>query len=208
MAADTRWRISGDYFENCNCDVVCPCLFSPAPPLTSQPTQGACEVGFGFHVTHGNFGDVALDGFNVAVLARTPGPMAEGNWTVALYVDESADEAQRAALTAIFSGAAGGTMGNLAPLISTVLGVVPVPIHWTAEAQHRSIEIPGRMAMGVVAAPSMVPGEEIWARNAHPFASEIAMAVGTDASTWTDFGMRWDNSGKNGHYAPIEWTNA
>jgi len=208
MAADTRWHITGDYFENCNCDVVCPCLFSPAPPMSSQPTQGACEVGFGFHVDHGNYGDVALDGFNVAVLARTPGPMAEGNWTVALYVDEGADETQRAALTAIFSGAAGGTMGNLAPLISTVLGVVPAPIHWLAEDRRRSIEIPGRMAMGVVAAPSMVPDQAIWARNAHPFAAEIAMAVGTDASTWADFGMRWDNSGKNGHYAPIDWTNA
>ena len=63
------------------------------------------------------------------------------------------------------------------------------------------------MAMGVVAVPSMVPDQAIWARNAHVFASEIAMAVGTDASTWTDFGMRWDNSGKNGHYAPIDWSN-
>lgn len=208
MAVDTRWHITGDYFENCSCDIVCPCLFSPAPPMTSQPTNGACEVAFGFHVATGNFGDVALDGFNVAVLARTPGPMAEGDWTVALYVDESAGEAQRAALTAIFSGAAGGTMGMLAPLISTVLGVVPVPIHWRTEDRKRSIEIPGRMAMSVVATPSMVPDQEIWARNAHPFASEIAMAVGGEGSTWTDYGMRWDNSGKNGHYAPIDWTNA
>lgn len=207
MAADTRWRVTGDYFENCNCDVACPCLFSPAPPFTSQPTQGACEVAFGFHVGHGNFGDVRLDGLNVAMAVRTPGPMAEGDWTVALYVDEAADGPQREALTAIFSGAAGGTMGNFAPLISTVLGVVPAPIRWHAEAGRRSIEIPGRMALGVVAAPSVVPDEAIWARNAHPFASEVAMAVGTEASTWADFGMRWDNSGKNGHYAPIDWTN-
>jgi hypothetical protein len=206
--ADTRWRIKGDYFENCNCDIVCPCLFSTAPLLTSQPTEGACEVGFGFHVDRGNFGEVALDGFNVAVLARTPGPMAEGNWTVALYVDERADGPQREALTAIFSGAAGGTMGNLAPLISTVLGVVSAPIHWQAEDRRRSIEIPGRMAMGVVAVPGAVLNEAIWARNAHPFASEVAMAVGTEGSTWVDYGMRWDNSGKNGHYAPIDWTNA
>jgi len=34
------------------------------------------------------------------------------------------------------------------------------------------------------------------------------MAVGEDGSTWTDYGMRWDNSGKNGHYAPINWSNA
>jgi hypothetical protein len=25
--------------------------------------------------------------------------------------------------------------------------------------------------------------------------------------TFTDHGMRWDNSGKNGHYAPISWSN-
>jgi hypothetical protein len=26
-------------------------------------------------------------------------------------------------------------------------------------------------------------------------------------STFNDHGMRWDNSGKNGHYAPINWSN-
>jgi hypothetical protein len=38
MAADTRWQITGDYLESCNCDVVCPCNFSPAP--ANVPTQG------------------------------------------------------------------------------------------------------------------------------------------------------------------------
>jgi len=40
----TQWRLTGDYFENCNCDVACPCLFSAAAPLTSRPSQGACDV--------------------------------------------------------------------------------------------------------------------------------------------------------------------
>src|SRR6516165_3272301 len=26
MAAEVQWHFSGDYFENCNCSVVCPCL--------------------------------------------------------------------------------------------------------------------------------------------------------------------------------------
>jgi len=29
--------------------------------MTSTPTQGACEVGFGFHIDDGSFGDVSLD---------------------------------------------------------------------------------------------------------------------------------------------------
>jgi hypothetical protein len=26
-------------------------------------------------------------------------------------------------------------------------------------------------------------------------------------STFADYGMSWDNSGKNAHYAPIDWSN-
>ena len=47
MAAQVKWHLSGDYFENCNCDVVCPCLISPAAPLTSRPTQGDCRAAQG-----------------------------------------------------------------------------------------------------------------------------------------------------------------
>ncbi|MFL5625724.1 MAG: DUF1326 domain-containing protein, partial [Ktedonobacteraceae bacterium] len=54
-STQTSWQITGDYFENCNCDVVCPCLFSPNPPLTSRPTAGACEVAFGFHIDQGRY---------------------------------------------------------------------------------------------------------------------------------------------------------
>ena len=107
-STQTRWQIAGDYFENCNCDVVCPCLFSPNAPLTSQPTAGACEVAFGFHIDQGSYGGATLDGLNVAMAVRTPGPMAEGNWSVALYLDERADEQQRQALQAIFTGSVGG----------------------------------------------------------------------------------------------------
>jgi len=202
------WQITGDYFENCNCDVVCPCLISPNAPMTSQPTAGACEVAFGFHIDRGGYDATPLDGLNVAMIARTPGPMAHGNWSVALYLDERANEQQRQALQTIFTGADGGPISALAPLISTVLGAKAVPINFQKEGKRRSVEIPSVMQLAVHAVPSMNPDEEIWAKNAHPFASSVAMAVGEEHSTWTDYGMRWDNSGKNGHYAPINWSNA
>lgn len=207
-AVETGWRIQGEYLENCNCDVVCPCLFSPLAPMTSTPTQGACEVGFGFHVDDGSFGDVSLDGLNVAVIARTPGPMAEGNWQIALYIDDRADDKQDEALQAIFTGAAGGVMANLAPLIGEVLGVRKASITWQKDGQRRSVQVDDVMKMAVQAAPSINPEGEIWATNAHPFAPEgVAMAVGEKQSTYADYDMRWDNSGKNAHYAPINWSN-
>lgn len=205
----TRWQFTGEYFENCNCDVVCPCLFSPLTPFTAKPTQGACEVAFAFHVDHGTYGDVTLDGLNAVVIARTPGPMADGNWSVAAYLDERADDQQRGALQAIFTGANGGPMGDFASLVSNVLGAKTAAITFTKEGLRRSVEIPGTMHMSVHAAPSLVPGKEIWAQNAHDFnLAGVAMAVGDQGSTWEDYGMRWDNSGKNGHYAPINWSNA
>jgi uncharacterized protein DUF1326 len=102
----TAWRLSGDYFENCSCTVVCPCLISPRPQLTSKPTQGACDVPLAFHIDAGKYGDVRLDGLNVVLVVHTPGPMGEGNWTAAAYIDERADERQTEALGAIFTGMA------------------------------------------------------------------------------------------------------
>lgn len=208
-AATPSWSITGEYFENCNCAVVCPCLMSANAPLTSPPTEGACEVAFAFHLDRGTFGDVALDGLNVVMIARTPGPMIEGNWTAALYVDERADERQSAAVQAIFTGQAGGVMGSFAPLISEVLGVKTVPIRYAVEGKRRSVEIPGIMDLAVrPAASAMGEDKELVAVNAHPFAPEgVAIAVGEPGSTWADYGLRWDNSGKNGHYAAIRWSS-
>jgi hypothetical protein len=207
--AAPAWSIRGEYFENCNCTVACPCLFSTAAPLTSMPTEGACEVGFAFHLDEGAFGDVRLDGLNVALIGRTPGPMIEGNWSVALYVDERADARQQEALQAIFAGAAGGVMGSLAPLIGEVLGVKSAPISYQREGKRRAVEIPGVMQMAVRPTPSIMGEDhEVVAINAHPFAPEgVVMAVGDEGSTWSDYGLRWDNSGRNGHYGAISWSN-
>ena len=44
------WHLKGEYFENCNCDVLCPCVI-PGPP--NDPTEGHCDVGFAFHIQEG-----------------------------------------------------------------------------------------------------------------------------------------------------------
>lgn len=208
-ATQTSWKISGDYFENCNCAVVCPCVASPNAPLTSQPTEGDCEAPIAFHINQGTFGDVTLDDLNAVVILRTPGPMGDGNGTVALYTDERADDRQRDALTAIFGGTAGGPMGALAPLITEMLGVKSVPITYTVGQRSRSVEVPGILHLGVTAAPSVNPDEEMWLTNAHPlFPEKIAVAVGDNDSTYEDYGLRWDNSGKNGFYAPFTWSDS
>jgi hypothetical protein len=208
MPDQVQWQLSGDYFENCNCSVVCPCLVSSAAPLTARPTEGVCDVALVFHIDTGRYGDTALDGLNVALAVHTPGPMGQGDWTVGAYIDQRADARQTEALGAIFTGAAGGPMAMFAPLIATNLGAKKLPITYRVEGKKRSAEIPDILHMSVEPLPTMHPGGEIWASVGHPVSPDkLALAVGGPGNTYADHGMRWDNSGKNGHYAPINWSN-
>ncbi|MEE8334606.1 MAG: DUF1326 domain-containing protein, partial [Alphaproteobacteria bacterium] len=45
------WSLKGTYFESCNCDAACPCVF------LSAPTDGDCTVLIGWHIDQGNDGD-------------------------------------------------------------------------------------------------------------------------------------------------------
>ena len=193
MADQIQWQLSGDYFENCSCTLLCPCLVSAAAPLTSKPTEGYCNVPLLFHVDSGRYGDVALDGLNVAVMLHAPGVMAEGNWSVAAYIDERADDKQTEALGAIFTGAAGGPMAAFAPLISKNLGVRKVPIAFRIEGKTRSAEIPGILHMSVNPLPTMHPGGEMWANLGHPVSPDkMALAVGAAGNSYNDHGMPQD----------------
>jgi hypothetical protein len=202
----TKWSLSGDYFENCNCNVTCPCVISSAAPLTSRPTEGDCHVAFLYHINHGVYGDVKLDGLNAVVCLSSQGPMASGNWTAAAYLDERADEKQTEALGAIFGGTAGGPIAAFAPLIGKSLGAKKVPISFKIDGKVRSGEILGVLSMSVRPVQSLAGDEEMWVSGIYPWA-RVALAVGRDNSTYADHGMHWDNSGRNGFYAPINWAN-
>ena len=204
-----QWRLSGDYFENCNCSVVCPCLISTSAPMTSRPTEGVCNVAIAFHVDEGKYGNVRLNGLSAALAIHTPARMADGNWSVAAYIDSRADEKQAEALTAIFTGSAGGPLSQLAPLIGKVLGVKNVPITYKIYGKRRSAEIPKILEMSVEPLPTMHPDGEMWVNSGHPISPDkLALGVGISGNSFTDHGMSWDNSGRNGHYAPIRWSNA
>jgi hypothetical protein len=167
-----------------------------------------CDVALFFHIDTGSYDGLALDGLNVAVVAHAPGPMGAGNWTIAAYIDERADDQQTAAIGAIFGGGEGGPMAAFAPLVGTHLGAKKVPIQYAINGKARAAQIPGVLQMAVEPVPSLHPSGESWAAQGHPVAPDrLAFAVGSPGSTFADHGMRWDNSGKNGHYAPISWSN-
>ncbi len=137
------FKVEGDYFEACSCAVSCPCVFlGPA-------TEDDCDVFLAWHVTEGDKDGVDLSGLNAALAVHTPKQMTDGNWTVALYLDDQASPDQAEALGAIFSGAAGGHLANLAPLIGTVSGVNSAPITFTKKDGKRSLSVGEVLSMDV-----------------------------------------------------------
>src|SRR2546425_3921030 len=99
--SNDNWRIDGEYFESCNCELLCPCLLSHAQ---ARPTEGHCDVVLATHIGSGNYGNTDLSGLNAVQALTTPGEMAKGGGTLVVYVDERANDDQRAALEAIFTG--------------------------------------------------------------------------------------------------------
>lgn len=206
--ADVAWEIGGDYFETCSCDYVCPCLPSN---LAARPTQGHCHFAFAFQIDRGRYGGVPLDGLAFAVVGRSPGVMAEGNWSVGLIVDQRASAEQNQAITAIASGQAGGPMAALGPLIGTFLGAEARPIHFQKDGLKRSVSIPGVLDQAVEGVPSPSrPGEPLAIDNTlHPANARLALARAARSHLHV-FGLDWDDAsgGNNGHFAPFHWRNA
>ncbi|MDP9288878.1 MAG: DUF1326 domain-containing protein [Thermoproteota archaeon] len=88
--ANTKWKLEGDYFEGCNCDSICPCIFK------GDPDEGFCNATAAWHIQKGSYNDkINFNGLNVVALFHTPGNMLTGpKWDAALYIDERASKEQ------------------------------------------------------------------------------------------------------------------
>ena len=71
------WHINGDYFENCNCDLICPC---PSYALQGPADNERCFLPLFVHIEDGENDGVRLDGLNFVIVIDAPQVMAEGDW--------------------------------------------------------------------------------------------------------------------------------
>jgi hypothetical protein len=197
------WKLEGDYFEACNCDVVCPCLF------LGNPDKGECNVTVAWHITKGHYHGVPLDGLNVAAVFHTPGNMFTGpKWKAALYLDERANKEQSDALGKIFSGQAGGFFGVVAGLIGEIAGVRSVPIKFEVAGKKRSLHIPSAIDIAIEGIEGADKNQESTIVNAPMLVAPgfPAVIATSTKNSYTDHGMHWDNSGKNGLYSKFAYS--
>jgi hypothetical protein len=204
-----EWKISGQYYETCNCDFICPCV---PGQLQARPTNGSCTFAMAFQIERGQFGSTSLDGLGFALLGMTPEEMGKGNWTVGVIVDDRASQEQRDAIGAIASGQAGGPIAALSGLVGSFAGMEAAPVHFQRDGKSWAVTIPDRLDMAAEGVMGLDPNavEPICLDNTgHPAASRFALARATRSHLHA-LGLKWDDiSGRNnGQYAPFAWQSA
>ena len=196
------WNLKGQYFEACNCEAACPCVF------LSPPTEDDCTVLVGWRIEEGDFDGTRLDGLNVAMAAHSPGHMAKVQWSAALYFDDRASESQSHALATIFSGQAGGHPARLGSHIDNVLGAGPASIEFESDGGRTSMKIAGIADVAIAAAEGQ-GGAQITVEN-HPLAVAPGFAAVVSRSEhlrYDDHGMHWELAEKNGFYSPFAYAS-
>lgn len=204
--AQKAWELSGEYMESCNCDYLCPCIFTnPQAPATHEH----CTALMVYRIDRGRHDGVVLDGLKFALVIRSGRVMADGGWVFGVVVDEAANEAQRQALTAIVGGTAGGPPQMIRDnLVSDFRGIEYRRIDFTMDGLKRAAEIPGVAAFAIEGVASRNrSGEPFYIDNtAHPANRRLALARSSRTEV-QGFGLDLSLAGKgnNGHFAPFAW---
>lgn len=207
-----QWRIKGDFIDFCKCAVPCPCSWGQAP------TEGDCDGVIAYRIREGNYGDVTLDGLNVAALGHFDGNIwdEDTRMRAGFILDQRADEAQREGLQTIFGGQAGGWPQMFTEnVLGELLGMefAPINLEIADDASTWSVEIPG-MAKGnaeVLTGPTSVPGKQVQVLNipgaeAGPNSGPTTYGV-AQVDEADGFGLKWDWAGRSAKHMPFEWSS-
>jgi len=198
------WRVEGRYFENCNCEVVCPCTAS----FALGADYDRCEVALVFHVDSGEVDGCDVGGLTVAAVADSPKLMTDGNWRLGLLIDDSASDEQAEKLGGVFSGQLGGPMEALAPLVGEVLGIERLPMEFSSKNGQHTLTVGdrGRLAVSDVIPFGSQTGEPTrLAGIFHPVGSELTIGKAEEESSLDAFGMALQNGGKSGFSSRFSW---
>lgn len=199
-----KWEFNGELAMNCNCEVFCPCVISLG---SARPTQGYCQTWFGVKCDEGFYGDTDLSGLSVGFMVDIPGRMGEGNWIVALYIDELADEKQFHALEMIMTGSARGTTGLFQMLVGTYLGARREPTTFTIHDDGMRTFTAGKAIFGQIKPLQGVdPAKGVTINNTPYWMGPVVTTAVGVKSKFRDFGRVWNFDGNSAEICQIEWS--
>lgn len=150
-----EWHMKGTVVIGCNCDYGCPCNFN------ALPTTGKCEGAWAWHVEEGAFDGTDLGGLTFALAVNYPGAIHEGNGEGVLYLDERADESQRAAVHTLVKGDVGGPWGVLGWTWPTLHGPEPVAFELELSGIHSRVKAGDGFELALEPIRNPVTGAEV-----------------------------------------------
>lgn len=131
----TTYTIEGRLLEVCTCAAICPCW------IGEDPDGGTCDSALAWYVDAGAVRGVDVSDRGLALSVHIPGNVLAGNWKAVVYVDDRCSEAQQEALLAVFTGALGGPIADLAALIGEVVAVERAPMTFTVEGGEGMLKV-------------------------------------------------------------------
>jgi len=129
------YHLEGRLLEVCNCRVLCPCW------IGEDPDNGTCDTIVAWRIDRGEIQGVDVADRTIATIAHVPGNILQGNWRVAVYLDERVSPAQEEALLAVWTGKLGGPVAELTKLIGEVVAVEKVPISFEVHGGSGTIKV-------------------------------------------------------------------
>lgn len=186
------WQISGSYLEACNCEAICPCR-RIGGRQGGRSTYGTCLGALSWSIEDGQADGVPLAGLGVVLACRYEDDEPGSPWDFVLYLDQRADDEQRAALEAIFTGRRGGTPMQQFPWAfkqSNLLDVRAVPIEvehrprrgWFRAGEEVTVRVgdpvPDQETVTCVIPGHHQPGRELYSELIDVAAGELAFELG------------------------------
>jgi hypothetical protein len=129
------YSLEGTILEVCNCNVLCPCW------IGEDPDNGTCDAVIAYHFDKGTVNGTDVTGRTLALLAHVPGNILQGNWKVAVIVDDKASDAQQQALVDVWTGKLGGPVADLAGLVGEVVAVERAPITYEIQEGKGTLKV-------------------------------------------------------------------
>jgi hypothetical protein len=198
------WSIEGRYFENCSCEVVCPCTAS----LSLGADYDQCRLVLVFHIDSGDVEGVDVSGLTLAVVGEAPKVMTDGNWKAGVLIDDSASDEQAEKLGGVFGGQLGGPMEALGGLIGEQLGVERLPMEFSSHDGQHTLKLGdgGQASVQDVVPFGIETGEPARITGIfHPAGSELTIAKATEESGVSAFGISFGGPGKSAFSTRFSW---
>ena len=129
------YHLEGRLLEVCDCRVLCPCW------IGEDPDNGTCDSVLAYHFDKGAIEGVDVTGCTIALVAHIPGNVLNGNFRVAVYLDQGTSDAQQEALLNVYTGKLGGPVADLVKLIGEVVSVEKVPIDFDVQGGKGTIKV-------------------------------------------------------------------